>query len=409
MNILVLHRVPYARIQYHRGIDHTAHNVTYLGVQAIIDTLPADLNCTRVVRPGLSSAFDEAYAWLIQGPMCFDRIISMSEYELLDAARLREAFGVPGPSVRQVSLVRNKLLMKDTVAASGLRVPRFLSLDAFMQRPDACPWSGKTVIKPHSGASSVDVQVHDSVALAAQAVSQRMDNGALQLEAFEVEEFIDGPVRHFDGLVQHGRIYEMTSSEYVGTCLAYMEHGEPLGSFQMETTPAMREWVGKVLAAVEIRDGAFHLEAIMDGDNPVFLEVGHRVGGADVVATFEMATGIHLPSLELRIHLHTYPIEPREPSNASQDCFGWFAFPGHAHPAATFSGLSGATAFRDNSAIVQWHELPIGAALPRHVTYSAHEAPLTGIVKLENPNQAKAWLRNLFDGVALCPATEAVA
>ena len=57
----------------------------------------------------------------------------------------------------------------------------------------------------------------------------------------------------------------------------------------------------RVLAAVGIRNGSFHLEAIEAPDALVFLEVGNRVGGADVVATFELATGVHLPSEELRI------------------------------------------------------------------------------------------------------------
>lgn len=352
MNIMILHRVPYARIEYHRGIDHTEHHVTYIGNQAIIDTLPHDLRCTAVVRPGIGQTFDEVQAWLEQHPQHFDRVISMSEYELLDAARLREVHGIPGASVSQVMLTRNKLLMKDAVAAADLRVPRYQSVTDFLHNPPACPWSGKTVVKPHSGASSVDVEIHTSVKQASDALKRRLADGTLLADEFEVEEFIDGPVRHFDGLIQNGVLYEITAIQYVGTCLAYMERGQPLGSFQIDVTPQIRQWVERALAAVQIRNGSFHLEAIMDGDDPVFLEVGNRVGGADVVATFEMATGVHLPSLELRIHLGAGALPQRPATHGERPSFGWFVYAGHLQPDPQFHGLSGAERFREDGAVI---------------------------------------------------------
>ena len=43
MKLLVLHRVPYAKIDYHRGIDHTEHDVTYIGIDKALETIPRDL------------------------------------------------------------------------------------------------------------------------------------------------------------------------------------------------------------------------------------------------------------------------------------------------------------------------------------------------------------------------------
>ncbi|MFJ3372926.1 acetyl-CoA carboxylase biotin carboxylase subunit family protein [Pseudomonas sp. NPDC086251] len=405
MNILILHRIPYARIDYHRGIDHSQHQVTYIGEQALIATLPQDLRCTAVVRPGKADSFAEVQAWLEQHPQHFDRVISLSEYELLAAARLRDTYAIPGASVSQVLLTRNKLLMKDAVAASGLRVPRYQALADFLQNLPALPWSGKTVVKPHSGASSVGVEIHASAMQAAQALKRRIADGTLLANAFEVEEFIEGSVRHFDGLIQDGALYEITASQYVGSCHGYMEHGQPLGSFQIEVTPNIRQWVEQALAAVQIRNGSFHLEAIMEGDEPVFLEVGNRVGGAEVVATFEMATGVHLPSQELRIHLGTEILSERAARSQERPFLGWFVYAGHCQQEATFHGLSGAEDFIQHCAVVQWNALRPGADLPRHVTYSAHEAPLSGIVKFANADQTQAWLEDLFSQVQLREAS----
>src|SRR5262245_8879028 len=122
MKILILHRIPYHKIQYERGIDHSLHDVVYVGTAAALDNIPKELRCTKIVRPGAQSASQEilkmAGNGLINTP---DLVISLSEYELLEAARVREALGVPGPSFDQVCLVRDKILMKEAVARAGIR------------------------------------------------------------------------------------------------------------------------------------------------------------------------------------------------------------------------------------------------------------------------------------------------
>lgn len=409
MKILILHRVPYPRIEYHRGIDHELHDVTYLGKQSAIDTLPPQLRCTAIVRPGLASAHDEALAWLAQSPQSFDRIISMSEYELLDAARLREALNVDGAPLAAVNLARNKLDMKAAVQARKLRVPRFMPLDRYLALQGHVPWRGATVLKPHSGASSMDVSIHQQPVSAFDEIRHKVSELSLRIEEFQVEEFISGPIRHFDGLVQNGRILTLLSSEYVGTCLDYMERGQPLGSWHRETTVEIRDWVSAVLQAVQIHNGAFHLEAIMEDDEPVFLEVGNRVGGADVVATYELATGIHLPSLELRIHIGGELDIEHLTRKAPNLGFGWFVFPGHTHRERIYQGLNGADELRASPLVVQWNELQPGALLPEHVTYSAFEAPLAGIVKSADPLQTRAWMQALFTRVSLAEHLTSVA
>lgn len=409
LEILVLHRVPYPRIEYHRGIDHHLHNVTYLGTQAAIDTVPPGLRCQRVVRAGLQSAHHEAMRWLAQAPRRFDRVISMSEYELLDAARIREALAIEGASLRAVTLTRNKLKMKEAVAARGLRAPRFMSLEHYLQQQGQVPWQGSTVLKPHSGASSVDVSIHPDGNQAFTAISERVKAAGLAVEDFQVEEFIDGPIRHFDGLIQNGRLLSLTSSQYVGTCLAYMDAGQPLGSWHLHTTAKLRQWVSDALAAVEINDGAFHLEAIMAGEDPVFLEVGNRVGGAGVVATYELATGIHLPSQELRVHVDGPRSVAALPAQPTTLGYGWFVFPGHGHSERVYQGLAGGQALRDHPFVQQWDELALGAPLPSHITYSAHEAPLAGILKAPDPDQAHAWMRHAFSQLRLATRLGSVA
>ncbi|MFF8392671.1 acetyl-CoA carboxylase biotin carboxylase subunit family protein [Streptomyces sp. NPDC016172] len=405
MKILILHRVPYFKIEYHRGISHDQHEVTYFGTDRALATLPPNLRCERVSRPGAQSAFEEARDWLAERPRDFDRVISMSEYELLDAARLREHLGAPGAPAAQVALARDKVLMKKAVAEAGLRVPRFLPLPRFLELDGRVPWYGRTVLKPHRGASSEDVLVFDTPRQTAAKIIEgrtgvaRLDAGS-DLEDFEVEEFISGPIRHFDGLVQGGEVLTLSASEYVGTCLKYAQ-GMPMGSFQIGFSEETRAWVSRALAAVRIEDGSFHLEAIVHEGELVFLEVGNRVGGADVVATVELATGIHLPSYELRVLLGeplagTLPEPP-----ADRRRYGWFVHPGHHLAGQEFRSLDGAVAFRASPHVVAWHELPAGAPLPDHITYQAGETVLAGIVASDTPEDTRNWIVDLFDSLSI--------
>lgn len=406
MNILVLHRVPYARIDYARGIDHDLHDVTYFGKREILDTIPPRLRCTRIERPGEASAFDEASAWLDANPRRFDVVVSLSEYELLDAAKLRTWLGIGGKSVEEVLLVRDKVKMKQAVHEAHLRVPRFAPLRAWLDAQGETPWRGKTVLKPHSGASSADVVVFESPAALWEALGARRTGvAALDLEAshideFELEEYVEGPVLHFDGIVAGGEIRAICASRYVGTCLDYAA-GRPLGSFHFVLSDAARRWVDEVLKAVRIDSGAFHLEAFDDGGELVFLEVGNRVGGADVVATFELATGVHMPSAELQLLLgEPLRIAPRAPF-AQQLWHGWFVFPGHHVRGGTFHGLAGVEPFRTSPAVLAWNELEAGRAFASHVTYSAHETPLAGIIGTPSPDETRQWIERLFASASL--------
>ncbi|SOE08964.1 hypothetical protein SAMN06272775_0041 [Streptomyces sp. 2323.1] len=405
MKILILHRVPYFKIEYHRGISHDRHEVTYFGTDRALATLPPDLRCERVSRPGTRSAFEEARDWLTEQPRDFDRVISLSEYELLDAARLREHLGVPGAPVDQVALARDKVLMKQAVKEADLRVPHFLPLPRFLEQDGRVPWYGRTVLKPHRGASSEDVLVFDTPGQAAVAITEGrsgvapLDAGS-DLEDFEVEEFVSGPIRHFDGLVQGGEVLILSASEYVGTCLQYAQ-GLPMGSFQIGFSQETRAWVSRALAAVRIEDGSFHLEAIVHEGELVFLEVGNRVGGADVVATVELATGVHLPSYELRVLLGE-PIAGKLPEPpADRRWYGWFVHPGHHLARRVFRGLEGAVVFRSSPRVVAWNELPSGAPLPDHITYQSGETVLAGIVASDTPEDTREYIVGLFDSLSV--------
>jgi hypothetical protein len=405
VRILVLHRVPDSFVRYAENIDHGVHDVTYVSVPDRWGILPTNVRARFLERPGTGDTAVEVLA-AVAGDPTPDLVIALSEYDLLPAARVREALGAPGPREREVLPSRDKVVMKSAVAAAGLRAPRFLPLAAALRGADRPPpWSGRTILKPLAGASSEGVRAFPSVAAALDVV-RREELGAAVAD-FEIEEFVEGPIIHVDGILAAGEPVVVQTSRYLGTCLGYAL-GTPLGSVQIDTEPTVVDWTLACLHAVSIEDGPFHLEAIEAADGLVFLEVGARFGGADVVDTFELATGIRMPSVQLQLLVGgpggERPV-PRVP--AASERYGWFTVPGHTLGSA-YCRVTGVADFRSDPLVRRWVQREVDEPIKQVITYADADIPVAGVVGPAPAEVLERFLADMFAAVRVEPLTPAV-
>ncbi|MCH7344813.1 ATP-grasp domain-containing protein [Pelomonas sp. CA6] len=404
MNIVIVQSVRYALIGYDRAIDHDRHRVIYIGSARQHGQIPPGLACEKIERDESRPLFDEVGDILERLGAPVDRLIAIVEEELLDAARLRERFGIPGPTLAQAEKVRNKAVMKRCVAEAGLRVPRFARLGEWLSgRHLPIEQNAAVILKPLDGASSIDVRRFESQGLLAQAIATRctgiarLDGAEQQAGGFEVEEFVSGSILHVDGIARRGRIEAMVQSRHVGTCLAYAG-GEPFGCCQQDLAPGMAAWVARVLAAVEIRDGAFHLEAIDTRHGPVFLEIAHRVGGGRINEVFERKTGLHLGAADVGIVVDPdYPLAPHWDHDAY---YAWFIVPGH-HLSGPYCRVTGHEWLRDSGAVEALDLLAPDQRLCKELSYAESVLPLAGLLRMDSPQRLEATLRQLFAGLHL--------
>jgi len=400
MRVLVLHSLPDSFMRYGEGIDHLRHDVTYLTTAARVATLPRGVRARTVVR---ADATDRASAMLaaVQGEPTPDLVVTLSEFDLLAAAQLREEFGIRGARTRDVLPSRDKVLMKSIVQRAGLRAPRFAPLaEALRTNGQYLPWRGKSVLKPVSGASSKETYVFATVAALLEAV--RTQHVAMSDDDFEVEEFISGPVLHIDGLLAEHRPVVVQASRYVGDCLAYAQ-GDPLGSVQIETGSDLSDWALRCLRAIGIADGPFHLEAIQSPEGLVFLEVGARCGSIGVVEAFELATGVHLPSAAVRLALDGAGSAPAPRIPRSDQRFGWFTLPGHTL-GSRYCRLSGEGPFRHSPLVHRWHQLTPDQPVKTSVTYGLGFVPVGALLGPASTSELEGFLRRLFTSVHVHPA-----
>lgn len=391
MKLLILHYMPYEKVEYHRGIDHNLHDVTYIGTASSLANIPGWLKCHTHIIPGLQAMHIEIIERLNTLDKKFDQVIAISENELMEAALIRAQFELLGPTPTDVAKVRNKLIMKELVSAAGIKTPPFKSLTEALKNSDTIFWNGKTILKPIEGSKSEGIRVLPSF----DELFKFIKN-ANSIKHFEIEEFIPGDTSHFDGLVCNGKIQVMLASRYIGNCLDFA-NGHPLGSYQRKLVAGEQVWVSTVLNAVGIRNGCFHLEAIESNDTLLFLEIANRVSGGDVVKTFELATGIHLPSAELPILLGEQAhISPQEIS----DSFGFFIFPGHALKSKTWEIL-GTEEFKHLPTIVQWRQLPKTSSFANKITYNSAQSPVAGIVRGNSEQETAHLLNKIISNVKI--------
>jgi hypothetical protein len=308
-HVLVIHQVPFRKVAYDDVIDHEAHDVTYVGLPKALGKIPAHLR-HRALPTAEGPVEDDRWfasavrdALVSDGPERVDAVVSLSEFGHYAGAAARQHYGLPYRGTAEIERVRDKVVMKRAVAAAGIAVPAFIS------DPSAwtmAGWRGRTVAKPPTGASSAGVRVFPTLA---EAVSALGDEG----DRFEYEEYVDGSVLHVDGFVAAGRLTDAVPAICLGTPLEYAG-GAVIGSVQIRDQAAV-ELAGEVVRAIGIDEGVIHLELFRRPDGSlVFLELGHRIGGAGIVTAYRRHTGIDLAARDICAQAGI-PMPARQPAS----------------------------------------------------------------------------------------------
>ncbi|CAB3751834.1 ATP-grasp domain-containing protein [Paraburkholderia solisilvae] len=295
--IVILNRWADEFAAYDRYIDHRAHDVAYV----CTPEGAAALSASRIVHAEHLPDFKNEAALSEAVRRCADRLgglerlIALSEFDLIAAARLREVFDIAGDRPETVRRFRDKTVMKQAIIAAGLKAPRFVELNR-VQSHDAEELANlrlPLIIKPRAGAASDGVVRIDTRARLAELWP------GLAREDYECEEFVEGPIYHVDGLVSDGAFVIVRGSRYVNTCLDFA-NGKPLGSIMLNAGSACDEllvFAKACLDALALKDGAFHLEVIQGSTGFCFLEVGARVGGGEIPFMFRDLYGVDLYQL----------------------------------------------------------------------------------------------------------------
>lgn len=235
-----------------------------------------------------------------------DRIVALDEFDMENAAALREHLRIPGMGLTTVRHFRDKLAMRGRAKEQGINVPEFIhvlnhaALNDFMSRVKP-PW----LLKPRSQASGIGMKkIHASADLwpLLEQLGDAQSN-------YLLEQFVPGDVFHVDSIVSEGKVVFAELHSYGSPPLNVSHEGGVFTTRTLSRTSteskALQKLNRELVAALGLVRGVTHAEFLRAHEDGkfYFIEIAARVGGAYISDAIEAATGINLWREWARIEL----------------------------------------------------------------------------------------------------------
>ncbi|MGE3289662.1 MAG: acetyl-CoA carboxylase biotin carboxylase subunit family protein, partial [Pseudonocardia sp.] len=230
-----------------------------------------------------------------------DAVLTTHEYAVVPAAVLGAQLGAIAADPEMALACRDKAVQKRRWQAAGIRTARHLVLtDALTDATrvaELLAGAGlefPVIVKPVAAGGGISVSVArtaDEVVAAAGADDD--------LRRILVEEFVDAPEWHVDGVVRDGAIEAMMVSQY-GEPLLCTKAGRPMRSISYppaghpELYAEAAEITGRALAALGVATSVFHFELFGGPGAFVANELACRPGGSMLGRVAEKTIGVDL-------------------------------------------------------------------------------------------------------------------
>src|SRR5687767_7481682 len=186
-------RFPSNQRQFVRGLGEAGARVTGIG-EAPVEALGSDLHRWLSGYEQVPNVCDEQRLYdavrRVQGRGWVDRLEATVEAHIMTAAKVREACGIPGTSVRTAWLCRDKPAMKEALRGAG--IPTAQSTGA-ATADEAWAFARQVgfplIVKPRAAAGAAGTwRVNDADQLRSVVQESGLDRGA----PVAIEEFIEG-------------------------------------------------------------------------------------------------------------------------------------------------------------------------------------------------------------------------
>jgi carbamoylphosphate synthase large subunit len=295
MNVILIEPAfPYNQREFARGLAAVGARVIGIGERPL-GFLDPDLKGWLTHYEQVSSVVNEdavlAAVRRVQQRVRVERLEATVEAHILSAAKVREACGIPGTSVRTAWLCRDKPTMKEALRAAG--VPCAQSTGA-EDRAAAHAFAEQVgfplIVKPRAGAGASGTRRVDSLGeLDAALAAAHVGRGG----SVAVEEFIEGHEGFIDTIAIQGQVaHEFISHYYPGVLVAMRERwiSPQIVATNRIDVPGyteVRAMTRRVIEVLGIETSATHMEWFFGPKGLKFSEIGCRppgVGQWDVYA-----------------------------------------------------------------------------------------------------------------------------
>ena len=218
-----------------------------------------------------------------QGREWVDRLEATVEAHILPTARVREARGIPGTSVRTAFLCRDKPAMKQALREANVPCARSSGVTSVAEARAFAEQIGyPLILKPRAAAGAAGThKIEDAGQLQRALIDAGVDRGA----SAALEEFVEGHEGFFDTLCVDGRpIHEFITHYYPNVLEAMRERwiSPRFVTTNRLDAPAydeVRQLSTKVIEALGIGTSPTHMEWFFGPKGLRFSEIGCRPPG----------------------------------------------------------------------------------------------------------------------------------
>jgi hypothetical protein len=268
-----------------RGLAEVGATITAIG-EGSKESLDDDLKRWLTHYESVQNVCDEAAVSnalrFIQSKKHVDRLEATIEAHIMPTAKVREAAGIPGTSVKTAFLCRDKPAMKAALREGGIPCAQSTAASSLEEATKFAEQTGfPLIVKPRDGAGASGATRVDSMKDLAAALASFG-----QGRSVAIEEFIEGHEGFYDTLAINGEIIHDFATHYYPNVLEAMRtrwiSPQFLATNRIDTAPAYEEvkTLGKkVVAILGIETSATHMEWFFGPKGLKFSEIGCRPPG----------------------------------------------------------------------------------------------------------------------------------
>ncbi|SDE45708.1 ATP-grasp domain-containing protein [Glycomyces harbinensis] len=301
-HVIVVHAWQDQYAHYDSYLDHSSRPVTYITNPTGRESIP-DRAAEVVVLPRTTDPAElrRATYQLSERHGEPSAIIALKENHLPTVSRLREELGAAGPYAADLAPFLDKDLMTRLVESIGLPVPAYAPVSTNADIIEFGRRHGWPVVtKPLRGSASEGVSRVPGEDAAAELTWDR---------PIMVQRFQAGDIYHVDGYWTGSELGPWRMSRYVSSLFSFRHRQSPAGAVEVDdpgTLAAMDDYLQELIPGMCESAWVFHLEVFGDGNSTrpsefVFLEVGRRVGGAEIPFLWREVHQVDLMAIECAI------------------------------------------------------------------------------------------------------------
>ncbi|MCA1824631.1 MAG: acetyl-CoA carboxylase biotin carboxylase subunit family protein [Mycobacteriales bacterium] len=238
-----------------------------------------------------TGALSDAVRW-VQDKVYVDRLEATVEAHIMSTAKVREACGISGTSLRTAYLCRDKPTMKEVLRDAGVPCAASTAAHNAAEVYEFVDRVGfPLILKPRAAAGAAGTVRVDNADELDSALAQFGGSGT---DSIAVEEFIEGHEGFYDTVAIDGQVAHDFASHYFPNVLDAMRDRwvapEFIATNRIDSAPAYREvkeMGQRVIEALGIGTSATHMEWFYGDRGLKFSEIGCRppgVGAWDLYA-----------------------------------------------------------------------------------------------------------------------------